>query len=95
MTLCGSGISSLVMIHGPQQPWRTLAFADELGAPHHAAGRDIEHRHIAENIIQRLFFGNILGGLADDEGELGFGLIDHAGGNVAQFDLTVGTDEVR
>ena len=90
------GIGNLILGDDPRAAaaMGTLAFTDELGPPHHATGRDIEHRHIAENIVEGLFFGNVLGGLADDEGELGFGLIDDASGNIAQFDLTVGADEV-
>src|SRR5581483_10606952 len=71
-----------------------LAFADKLRAPDQAAGGDVEDRHVAEHVIERLVGGDVLRGLADHEGKLGLGLIDHAGGNVAQLDRFAGADQV-
>ena len=71
------------------RPERT---ADKLGAPHHPASGDIEHRHIAKYIVHGFFLRHVFGGLADHEGELRLGLIDHTGGDVAQLDFAVGPD---
>ncbi len=74
---------------------RTLAFTDELRASNEPARRDVEDRHVAEDVIQRLIFRNILSGLADDEGEFGFGLVNHAGRDVSQVNRFAGADQVR
>src|SRR6476660_5328081 len=71
-----------------------LAFTDKLSAAHQAASRDIEHRHIAEDIIERFILWHVFRGLADDKRELGFGLIHHAGRNVAQLDRFPGADKI-
>ena len=66
----------------PDTAMRVLPLGNKLRATHHSTGRDIEERHIPENVIQCFGLRDIFSGLADDESELGFGLINHRGGNV-------------
>src|SRR6266542_3739703 len=72
-----------------------LTFANEVRAAHEPAGGNVEERDIAENIIERLGFGDILGGLSDDVGELSFRLVDHGCRNVSQFDGFARAHQIR
>ena len=90
-------IGNLVLCDNPR-PAATvsvLTFANEVRAAHEPAGGNVEERDIAENIIQRLGFGDILRGFSDDVGELSFRLVDHSCRNVSQFDGFAWADQIR